>query len=123
MNTVCLDCHKIIPKPPSSSHKAGRCPDCARRHQQRRDAARGTAAQRGYDADWRKVRVLVLNRDGWCCHYCGAPAITVDHVVPLARGGARLDPFNLVACCRSCNARRGGAARRGAAWSRLLGDQ
>jgi 5-methylcytosine-specific restriction enzyme A len=123
MNTICLDCGKITPKQPYGSKQAGRCPDCRRAHQRRRDAARGTAAQRGYDSDWRKVRAAVLNRDGWVCHYCGAPAITVDHVVPLARGGARLDPHNLVACCRSCNARRGGAARRGASWARLLGDQ
>ena len=123
MYTTCLDCGKVTPKPPSRSKKAGRCPDCARAHQRRRDAARGTAAQRGYDAAWRKVRALVLERDNWTCGYCGLAAITVDHRIPLAEGGARLDPSNMIACCRSCNVRRGGGVRRGATWARLLGDQ
>ena len=109
----CLDCGRIITKPPRGSGRAGRCPDCARAHQRRRDAVRGTAAERGYDAEWRKVRIMVLDRDGWVCRWCGKPAITVDHVVPLALGGARLDPFNLIACCRSCNSQRGGGVRRG----------
>lgn len=31
----------------------------------------------------------VLKRDGHICAYCGGPANTVDHVVPLSRGGER----------------------------------
>ena len=53
----------------------------------------------------------VLQRDGHRCAYCGRPADTVDHVVPLSRGGARTSWLNTVACCggsaRSCNARKG----------------
>lgn len=40
------------------------------------------------------------------CHYCGnqfpASEITMDHVVPIARGG-RSNPGNIVPACRSCN--------------------
>jgi 5-methylcytosine-specific restriction protein A len=40
------------------------------------------------------------------CHYCGrsvAPQLlTMDHVVPLARGG-RSTRGNLVPCCKECN--------------------
>lgn len=40
------------------------------------------------------------------CHYCGgefAPEeLTMDHVVPLARGGAS-SKNNLVPCCKACN--------------------
>lgn len=71
-----------------------RCPSCARTH------------LRGYDRAWRRVRLLVLQRDGWCCHWCGRAADTADHLVPLAAGGDRLDPANLVAACRSCNSAR-----------------
>ncbi len=71
--------------------------------------APGSATRRGYGADWRKVRRAVLERDGFVCHWCFAPANTVDHVRPLAMAGARLDPANLVAACRSCNSRRGAA--------------
>ena len=36
------------------------------------------------------------------CYYCDKPATTVDHVVPLARGGTNFEG-NLVPACRSCN--------------------
>jgi hypothetical protein len=36
------------------------------------------------------------------CVYCGGHASTVDHVVPLARGGWEHES-NLVPCCTSCN--------------------
>lgn len=62
-----------------------------------------SSAQRGYDAEWRRLRRAVLERDHWTCAYCGAPATTVDHVVALASFGARLDETNLVACCSACN--------------------
>ncbi len=40
------------------------------------------------------------------CHYCGrqvgAQALTMDHLVPLARGG-RSNRGNLVPACKDCN--------------------
>jgi 5-methylcytosine-specific restriction endonuclease McrA len=40
------------------------------------------------------------------CHYCGRrfppAALTMDHVVPIARGG-RSTRSNAVACCKKCN--------------------
>lgn len=73
-----------------------------------------SAAARGYDHRWRRLAAVVLERDGHRCRWCGRHADTVDHVRALADGGARLDPTNLVACCRPCNSRRGQAvaARR-----------
>ena len=45
-------------------------------------------------------------RDCNICYYCktDTPArkLTMDHVVPLARGGRRIKS-NLVPCCKSCN--------------------
>ena len=44
------------------------------------------------------------------CHYCGrqvgAENLTLDHVVPVARGG-RSRPGNVVPCCRACNSQKG----------------
>lgn len=52
----------------------------------------------------------VLARDGYQCAYCGRPANTVDHILPLSRGGERTSWLNTVAACggssRSCNARK-----------------
>lgn len=43
------------------------------------------------------------------CHYCrrrvGARALTMDHVVPLARGG-RAIRGNVVPACKDCNSRK-----------------
>jgi 5-methylcytosine-specific restriction protein A len=43
------------------------------------------------------------------CHYCGqqvgAPALTMDHLVPLSRGG-RSNKGNLVPACKDCNNRK-----------------
>lgn len=41
-------------------------------------------------------------RDGRPCAYCAAPADTIDHVVPLVRGGTNYEG-NLVPACRKCN--------------------
>lgn len=48
----------------------------------------------------------VLRRDGHRCAYCGRHADTVDHVIPLSRGGERTSWLNTVACCVACNARK-----------------
>lgn len=50
-------------------------------------------------ATWRK--------QGKSCAYCTRPADTVDHVVPLVRGGTNYEG-NLVPCCRSCNGAKAG---------------
>ena len=40
------------------------------------------------------------------CHYCQQPtspkALTMDHIVPIARGG-RTTKGNIVPCCKACN--------------------
>jgi 5-methylcytosine-specific restriction endonuclease McrA len=41
----------------------------------------------------------------------------VDHIIPLAHGGARLDPANLRAACSHCNASLGARVVRPTTWS------
>jgi len=45
-------------------------------------------------------------RSSGVCHYCGAQvgakALTMDHLVPLVRGG-RSNKGNLVPACKDCN--------------------
>lgn len=50
-------------------------------------------------------RRAVFARDDHTCQYCGAPAENIDHVVPRSRGGRHVWE-NVVAACRSCNARK-----------------
>lgn len=55
----------------------------------------------------KRLRMEVLKRDGFACRYCGAKApdvrLHVDHVNPIARGGAD-DMLNFVTACSDCNA-------------------
>jgi 5-methylcytosine-specific restriction endonuclease McrA len=43
------------------------------------------------------------------CHYCRRPTpareLTMDHIVPLARGG-KTTKGNVVPCCKACNTRK-----------------
>lgn len=87
------------------------------------DRSRGTAAQRGYDATWRRLRLTVLAEEPLCrlCRAAGklTPAAEVDHVVPIAeRPDLRLDRENLRPLCKPCHSRvtatqQGFARRRG----------
>lgn len=61
-----------------------------------------------------KAKARELRKSGWwknkiaqgICHYCGQKIspkeLTMDHIVPLARGG-RSTKGNLVATCKECN--------------------
>lgn len=55
-------------------------------------------------------RKNILLRDRNTCQYCGvvlpASELTLDHVLPRSRGGTS-SWENLVACCHSCNRRKG----------------
>ena len=55
-------------------------------------------------------RKNILLRDRNCCQYCQvvltAGELTLDHVIPRSRGGLSTWE-NLVACCHSCNRRKG----------------
>jgi 5-methylcytosine-specific restriction endonuclease McrA len=76
----------------------------------RSEAWRGrpTAATRGYDYQYQKNRKLALERDGYRCVWCGAPATQADHVLAVAKGGTSAVE-NLVASCGRCNHLRGSA--------------
>lgn len=50
-------------------------------------------------------------RDENCCQYCGRKSptseLSIDHVIPLSRGG-RTSWANVVCACTECNKRKGG---------------
>lgn len=52
-------------------------------------------------------RQTVFTRDNHQCVYCGSPdQLTLDHIVPVSRGGSD-DIENLVTCCHRCNSIKG----------------
>ncbi len=67
-------------------------------------------------APWKKIRKIVLERDGYRCRIAGPTctglATCVDHIVPILYGGAQLDTGNLRAACKTCNVTRANVGRR-----------
>ena len=81
-----------------------------------------------------RERARELRRTGWwraqiargVCHYCGrqvgAANLTLDHVVPVARGGTSTRG-NCVPCCFDCNAKKGAATPAEQALARLFPEE
>lgn len=79
----CIGCGQIV---------TGRCP------------CRRSAASRGYDATWQRIRLAHLAR--WPrCSACGGAASDVDHVLALRHGGTH-EARNLRSLCHSCHSKR-----------------
>ena len=81
---------------------------------------RPTAAQRGYGATWRRKRRRHLLIEPLCrtCKAQGrvTEANTVDHIIPLARGGAD-DESNYQSLCATHHSRKT-ATEDGGGWER-----
>jgi 5-methylcytosine-specific restriction protein A len=109
--SICCEpgCSAIVPK--------GRCARHARPAWG--GANRPSPADRGYDAEYKRNRPIVLERDPVCTiqsHCMGAPSVEVDHIQPVSRGGGN-DLGNLRGACHRCNharhSARGGQGRKG----------
>ena len=98
----------------------------ARKNNKMRPASRASKAlraarQRNARAGERFDPLDTLSRDGWRCQLCGVrtpkskrgscadDAPEVDHVVPLAKGGAHA-LWNTQCLCRRCNSKKGATA-------------
>lgn len=104
---MCPDCGG------TKSRNAKRCADCG--HKARRirsdDDPRTTRRLREAAAPGinRRTRYRILaewKRQGRACAYCGDTATTLDHVIPLIRGGSNYEG-NLVPACAACNFSKG----------------
>jgi 5-methylcytosine-specific restriction protein A len=73
------------------------------------DDRRGSSAQRGYDGQWRKLRLVALRRDDYLCQEClkkdrPVPATEVHHILGIdVRPDLRLDLDNLASVCAPCH--------------------
>jgi 5-methylcytosine-specific restriction enzyme A len=41
----------------------------------------------------------------YCKQHCAPKELTMDHVIPLCRGG-HTEKYNIVACCKNCNTKK-----------------
>lgn len=55
-------------------------------------------------AQWRAIKALYGQRCAYCCLVFDR--LTMDHVIPLAKGGSHT-ASNVVPACRVCNSRKG----------------
>lgn len=55
----------------------------------------------------RKRLLAKWRKQGRSCTYCDRPATTVDHVLPLVRGGTHYEG-NLAPACKACNSGKSG---------------
>jgi 5-methylcytosine-specific restriction protein A len=120
---LCTACGVVTSRP------GGRCTQHGRQsNRSRHNALYSTRA-------WQRLSARVLRawrgeHGNWCPGYQRdahpAADLTVDHVVPLAAGGASFDIGNCAVLCRSCNSTKGaGDGDRGSphAGSALLEDR
>lgn len=105
---VCPDCGGI------KSTKSTRCWDCTNKAKTIRALGdhRLVRAHREQEAPGMRPcdRARLLSkwkRQNKHCAYCTDSADTIDHVVPLVRGGTNYEG-NLVPACKSCNSSKGG---------------
>ena len=94
-------CYGEYCHPCRSRRQIVRAPDDERllRHQRENDAP-------GLNSYARSKMLAKWKRQGKRCAYCPNPADTIDHVVPLVRGGTNYEG-NLVPSCRRCNSSKG----------------
>jgi 5-methylcytosine-specific restriction enzyme A len=64
--------------------------------------AHAKTTARGYGSAWQKKAKAFIANHPWCCRCHAIKDLTVDHIVPKAKGGS--DGYdNLRVLCRSCN--------------------
>ena len=99
-----------------TSRAGGRCAA----HPRRSSPSRHSAVYR--TRAWRRLSACVLRawrgeRGDWCPGFRRpahrASDLTVDHVVPLAAGGAPFEVANTHVLCRSCNSSKGASTNGG----------
>lgn len=73
--------------------------------------SRPSAAKRGYDRKWRRIRAMYLKKHRRCV-VCGEQATEVDHIIPLADGGSNKWE-NLQAMCKSHHSKKTASADGG----------
>lgn len=73
-----------------------------------------------YNGPWRRIRLEILERDGYRCQIrgpnCTKVADQVDHIIPAEQGGAPYEHSNLRAACRRCNVGRANRDREQNGW-------
>lgn len=84
------------------------------------DERRGSAADRGYGAEWQRMRAETIRDQHGLCQPCmrrgrTTPFAAVDHRIPKARGGTD-HPTNRQCICSPCHKAKTAAEAQGMEW-------
>ncbi len=98
--------------------RGDKCPHCKDIKRQQ-DRERGSAASRGYDAQWRKIRLQVLRDEPLCRFHVEQGKIVAAEVVDHIDGNSsNNERINLRPLCKQCHDKRTG---RDQAWGKKRG--
>lgn len=98
MKKPCLVCGVLADKP--------RCPICNKKYQRLKSTSRPSRADRGYDANWKRLSKQLRLLQPYCSICKATKDLTVDHIIPLSKGGSTVGS-NLQVLCRRCNSSKG----------------
>lgn len=109
----CDTCHSLISRtkaapPPRVLAPPGSPVESSRAHPKNLIVIAPSKKRSGVKRNRPKSKILrEIRALDKCCRYCiSRPASTVDHVIPLSRGGTN-NRLNLVGCCNRCNQKKG----------------
>ena len=71
-------------------------------HWHRREKMRKESLERNISVD---LRTEIFRRDGGLCQYCGSRGRTLDHLIPVSKGGLSVR-LNLLVACEPCNRKK-----------------
>ena len=96
----------LIPMEPHAAEAMAREAEWAAKTRLQKRRARARQRQRFVQegrrwSEYQRRRDNLMAVTGYACVYCGRVATTLDHVTPLAAGGA--SRYNLVPACEPCN--------------------
>ena len=90
---------------PNAGTVRGMCPEHAIQREAQYEQGRGTAAQRGYDVKWRRIRAQFLKFHPYCENHPLEASVDVDHRISKRDGGTD-EWSNLAALCHSCHSKK-----------------
>lgn len=102
----------FVPRKPKKPCAHPGCPNltdtryCEEHRYEEKGAYEKTGGNPFYSSsEWRRKRREYLKEHPFCVR-CGRPAVIVDHIVPIRKGGEPLDDGNLQSLCWPCHSRK-----------------
>ena len=99
---------------------SGKCKQHDLQRRRQYDQVRPSAAERGYDSEWQRVRTTYLKAHPQC-YVCDLPATQVDPITPRREGGSKTDWTNLRPYCHRHHSMKTGRQDNSQAWGRQAG--